>query len=319
MGKTSPCAKTYLKERGMALVIFIFLITLTISILVAQNLSITGLRFDHQRRTALALAEAKTALIGWSASQNTPGILPCPEDVSLVGTPNEGSAKSTCNSLPSLGRLPWKTLGIGDLRDGNGDKLWYVISNGFRASPINLNSLPQLTVDNQQQAAVAIIFSPGLALEGQNRSVANSTNVYHYLDLINSTGNNSFVTKGPVDHFNDQLKIITRNDLFKVVNFRILGEIRGDSSQGLNRYFSSYGNYPFADINSDGDADNNQLIGAPSYNGSLLANSLFFSTQKKQMLVNNGWTSLVHYSLNEDRKKVVLILGDQSLIVGPQP
>ena len=319
MRKTSPCAKKYIKESGAAVVIFIFLITLTISILVAQNLSVTGLRFDRERRTALALAEAKTALIGWSASQNTPGILPCPEDVSLIGTPNEGSSKSSCNSLPSMGRLPWKTLGIGDLRDGNGDKLWYVISNGFRASPINLNSLSQLTVDNQQQAAVAIIFSPGLALEGQNRSAANSTNVHYYLDLINSSGNNGFVTKGQADHFNDQLKVITKNDLFKVVNFRILGEIRGDSSQGLNRYFSSYGNYPFADVNFDGDADNNQLIGAPSYNGSLLANSLFFSTQKKQMLVNNGWTSLVQYSLNEDRKKVVLILGNQLLVLGSLP
>lgn len=303
----------------MVVLIFIFVVALMTVILVVQNLNITSLKFDRERRTALALTEAKTALIGWSASQNTPGILPCPEDISLIGTPNEGSAKSSCNALPSIGRLPWKTLGIGDLRDGNGDKLWYVISNGFRASPINLNSVPQLTVDNQPNLAVAIIFSPGPALSNQNRSSSNMTNVAYYLDEANKNGTNLFVTKGLAGSFNDQLKIITKKELFKVVNFRILGEMRGDSSQGLNRYFFRYGNYPFADINSDGDADNNQLIGSPSYNGSLLANSLFFSTQKKQMLVNNGWMSLIQYNLNEDRKKVVLTLGDQSVTLGSQP
>jgi hypothetical protein len=31
-----------------------------------------------------------------------------------------------------IGRLPWKTLGIPDLRDGDGERLWYAVSNNFK-------------------------------------------------------------------------------------------------------------------------------------------------------------------------------------------
>ena len=304
------------KQRGVAVAMLMFVLAFLAATGFLVHFGAAPLRIERDKNTALVLTEAKVALIGWSAGQNTPGILPCPEDISLIGTPNEGSAKSSC-TLPSIGRLPWKTLGVGDLHDGNGDKLWYVISNGFRTSPINSNSLQQLTVDGLQNAAVAIIFSPGPALRSQNRSALSATNVSQYLDLINNSGTNAFISTGATDSFNDKLKIITKSDLFKVVNFRILGEIRGDSSQGLSRYFSGYGNYPFADINADGNADNNQLVGSPSYNGSQLANSLFFSTQKKQMLVNNNWVSLVQYSLSPDKKKVTLLLGNQSVTVEP--
>jgi hypothetical protein len=32
-----------------------------------------------------------------------------------------------------LGRLPWKTLGLPDLRDGDGERLWYAVSSATRA------------------------------------------------------------------------------------------------------------------------------------------------------------------------------------------
>ena len=302
------------KQKGVALIMLVLVLVIASAATFLSSFGGNNLKIERDKKTALALTEAKSALIGWSASHSTmPGILPCPEDVSLIGTPNEGVAKTSCTG-PSLGRLPWKTLGFGDLRDGNGDKLWYVISNGFRSSPINLNSQAQLTVDGQQGAAVAIIFSSGPPLHNQIRSPINLANPAHYLDLVNANGGNAFLSKGLPAVFNDQLKIVTKNDLFKTIKFRILGEIRGDSSQGLKQYFLlNQSVYSYADINLDGKSDAGQLIGTPSYNGD--QSSLFFSSQKKSMLVNNGWMNLTQYSMSYDRKRVTLLLGDQSMIV----
>lgn len=306
------------KQKGMALIMLLLVIALVSVTSFFRYLDATKVKMARDRKTALALLQGKTALIAWSSNQSTPGILPCPEDVTLIGTLNEGSAKSSCsNTLPSIGRLPWKTIGMGDLRDGNGDKLWYAISSGFRGAPINLNSLGKLTLDGQSNEVLAIIFSPGVPLKNQNRLPENQTNQSHYLDLANSGGTNFFVSKGSPVLFNDKLIPVTRNELFRVVNMRVLGEIRGDTSQGLRKYFVSAGKFAFADINADGDADANQVAGSPSYNGvdSQSTNSLFFSTSKKQMLVNNGWMQLVHYELNHDRQKVILTLGQQTLLV----
>src|SRR6185437_10838889 len=84
------------------------------------------------------LALAREALIGYAADRDIdaavgPGYLPCPD---LDG---DGWAESTCGSLDGssgqeqrLGRLPWKTLGLPLLRDGDGEALWYAVSTKYK-------------------------------------------------------------------------------------------------------------------------------------------------------------------------------------------
>ena len=62
-----------------------------------------------------------------------PGYLPCPD------LDDDGWAESTCGSqngdsgqAQRLGRLPWKTLGLADLRDGSGERLWYAVSSKYK-------------------------------------------------------------------------------------------------------------------------------------------------------------------------------------------
>jgi hypothetical protein len=78
-----------------------------------------------------------------------------------------------------VGRLPWKTLGLPDLRDAAGERLWYAISDSLRdQGVVNSNSAGQLAVyDGVSGAAlassvVAVIIAPGTELAGQNRSVS---------------------------------------------------------------------------------------------------------------------------------------------------
>ncbi len=305
-----------LSQKGATLIIFAVVISLLVLGFIFNNLNGKQLEAIKKDKTAKALFDAKSALLGWSVMRETsdppstakPGQFPCPEDTSLIGTPNEGSSLSSCNSaLPVVGRLPWRSLGLGDIRDGNGDKLWYVLSPGFRNTPINSSTLGQLTVNGNANAAVAIIFSSGFALSGQNRSTLAVSN---YLDLTNNDGDTSYVTMGAMGAFNDVSILVTHAELFQLIERRILREVRGDSTQGLVRYYSIQGanNFPFADTDNDGLVNLAELVGSPSYEGmnNTDPDNLFFNTRIKGILVNNNWMPLINYQISADRQVVTM-------------
>jgi hypothetical protein len=317
--RTFSLNQTCAEQKGAALILMAFILALAFTAYMVKLT--TGVEYKAQRdlKTAKALDEAKQAILGWSATQSKPGQLPCPEDTSLIGFATEGQAKSSC-TLPAIGRLPWRTLGLGDIGDGNNDKLWYVISNGYRTSPININTAAQLTVNSIPNSAVAIIFSSGVPLSSQTRPIPTSStppDITQYLDLLNSSGSASFTTSGAANNFNDRLMLITKVELFSLVTKRILREVRGDSSQGLAKFYADNVTYPYADINNDGDADTLQYIGTPSYQGGM--NSLYFSTTKKTLLLNNGWLSLIGYNFItlSGIPTVTLSLNGQTLVVAP--
>ncbi|MPY72382.1 MAG: hypothetical protein GEU92_20200 [Alphaproteobacteria bacterium] len=122
-------------QNGVALLFGVVLFALIgISIVIA----IAGTA-DHERerdkRTAAALVQAKTALLGFATGvdlaglEERPGDLPCPD------TNNDGVEDPCPSSALRLGRLPWRTLGLPDLRDGDGERLWYAVSNNFKNNP----------------------------------------------------------------------------------------------------------------------------------------------------------------------------------------
>ncbi|MEO6145872.1 MAG: hypothetical protein ABIT70_02240 [Sulfuriferula sp.] len=274
-------------QRGALLILLVIALGILAATVFVSMLSSSDIQNKRDKQTTAALAEAKAALIGWSASRSSntssysPGQLPCPENTSLIGSPNEGTGYSSC-TLPAIGRLPWKTLKIGDLRDGYGEKLWYVLSPGFRVSPINSSvSQAQLTVDGIPNSAVAIIFSPGPPLAGQIRPLPTASqppDITNYLEGNNNNGSYQFDTQGPTTTFNDKLLLITHRDLFSLVEKRIALTIIGTGSapnMGLRYY---YANNP------------------PGYPPSLDYNQLNFDTYTKKMLTDNHWDSLVIYT-----------------------
>lgn len=137
------------------------------------------------------------------------GYLPMPD----VGTSRfHGSQPASCNTegcamqfingaFPAdtdtvIGRLPWKTLGLEPLRDGHGECLWYIVSANHKNLGIsttvrmNWDTLSHLDVvvanggsalasalASAHERPVAIVFSPGPALPGQDRSNSASDTV----------------------------------------------------------------------------------------------------------------------------------------------
>lgn len=306
-----------LEQQGMALLVLVFILALIVTAYALRIATANEFKSDRELKTSKALTDAKSALLGWSVLQNTPGQLPCPEDTSLIGLPTEGQAKTSC-SLPAVGRLPWRTLGLGDIRDGNGDKLWYVISSGFRTPPINSNTPAQLSIDGIPNSAVAIIFSVGPPLAGQARTsydVAPASDA-NYLEGSNSDGDNTFVSQGAAGSFNDRLLSVKQSELFSLVINRVLRMVRGDGTEGLVKFYATNGSiYPFADTNNDGYADGAILMGSPSYQGG--TDSIFFSSGNKTTLLNNAWFSLINYSVTASQQQVTLTLNGKTIQVNP--
>ncbi len=248
-GKMSPKVSRENPQRGIALIVVLVLLGLLVGVLVVGFTGDLARQNKKQQQTADALARAKEALIGRAASDiNRPGSLPCPD------IDNDGSAESpvayggVCPSY--IGRFPWRTLGVPDLRDGSGERLWYALTANFRDHPtggvLNSDTPGQLNIVGTAAASnvIAIVFAPGPVVGSQVRDGANQNAVTNYLEGGNETGiaTNTFVTGQPTDAFNDKLLAITSDSLFSVVTMRVIREMRAV----LLAYYNANGYFPNA-------------------------------------------------------------------------
>ena len=174
-----------------------------------------------------SLARAKAALIGYAVSYAQqhatgvgPGYLPCPD------VDNDGSPDTACGRA-AIGRLPWRRLGIPDMRDAAGERLWYVLAdewrnNPYKYRPLNVDTPGSLTL-NGRGDYVAIVFAPGASHGWQDR-VAGPNDPKQYLDGGNRAAG-VFVSGSPAT--NDRAIGITRGELTQAVQRRVLKEVQG--------------------------------------------------------------------------------------------
>jgi hypothetical protein len=149
-----------------------------------------NIEIERDKKTAAALAEAKQALISYavikSESTKRPGDFPCPDiDYDGIAEISCGNTVGSTNQKKRLGWLPWKTLGIGDIRDGNGDRLWYAVSNNFKNNtkklPLNSDTLGTIHLKNNfgktinvggtESGIAALVISPGVPIIRQDNKI----------------------------------------------------------------------------------------------------------------------------------------------------
>ena len=198
------------RQQGAALILLVAVIALgSCWYLVSRVDAMTGdLTVTRRTHNAAVLNQAKEALIGYIAmnaantSEDNPGRLPCPEPSAWTGTAGaEGIAAPgiqagiTASTCSTVGRLPWRTLGIDQLRDADGEPLWLVVGPSWRLTnssttlQINSNRAGDLTVGGVAQSAVALIIAPGAVMSGQSRSAPSSSiNAVNYLECFNAAG-----------------------------------------------------------------------------------------------------------------------------------
>jgi hypothetical protein len=269
-------APTRAKARGQALLILIAMISVAAMLLVYGSTTEVGRSVKAESRTRAALEHARQALTGRAIGDaNRPGSFPCPD--------GDGDGRAdlfTGSSCPTyIGRLPWRTLGTGDLRDEGGERLWYALSPNFRDHPLapalNSDTRGTLTVYSVTDATtltkegVAVVFAAGASLGGQARDDAPaqcSTTGKHvprnlcpanYLDgaanLNNATAAGPYIAAPPAQSFNDRLAVIVTADFMPLVERRVALESR--NALVAYRSGAACACYPWADNAADGESD----------------------------------------------------------------
>jgi len=309
-------AKTPLTSRrrsaGYAGIAIMAVIGVVAATMMVTTLNASALKNDQDRKTGSALALAKQALIGHAASElGRPGSLPCP-DVNNDGQSNFSDyTGSACTSY--VGRLPWKALGLPDLRDADGERLWYAISPNFReigTAQVNSDTVGILGVNGPMMNvanAAAIIFSVGAPINGQNRNGANINTPAHYLDGPNSAATVTFQALAISSEFNDRLMPVVTTELLATVQKRVGKEI----ASTLDAYYADAGDkLPYAADPLTCKGTPSACVSEPSrlsgsipavpipdtatYSGSILGAS---PTANNTWFNDNGWRQRVQYSV----------------------
>jgi hypothetical protein len=244
----------------LAVAVMVFAYVLTSRLNAASQF--VGIDREHN---AKVLAQAKQALIGWmaisAATDNNPGRLPCPEAVNAIGTDSEGiSAPLITPSTPNcatVGRLPWRTLGLSKLVDAASEPLWYAVSPGWALQnsstllSINSDSQGAMVVDGQPapNEVVALIIAPGPAMnvqaaggctaQAQTRAApAPAMNPANYIECFNAA-TPAFSTTGPAASFNDQVVRVTVADLVPALEAAIAERMQREIAPALRGVYTS--------------------------------------------------------------------------------
>lgn len=261
------------RQSGVALLLLVLLLIIVgVGFLIGiGNTRATSEKQARDRDSIKAMANAKDALLGFAMSNPTRGYLPCPADPALAGTATEGTEMATCNSdALRIGRLPWRTLGIGDLRDGYGESLWYAVAGDVTDNAVIINraiSVGTLSVNGSGNIA-AIIFSVGSPIGAQQRvntvaacvttggALRRDYCATNYLDVdptgISNADADTTFALARNDAFNDSLLTISANQLFEGIEKRVMQQVKAC----LQKYASDPGNiaglYPWAHADASG-------------------------------------------------------------------
>jgi hypothetical protein len=245
------------RQSGAALLLLLCLLTLGSLAWLLQEVAYFDVSAQRNQVTDRALLEAREALLGYAAAypeqhlKGEPsraafvtGHLPCPDTGNALG--NEGAEAGTCGAkgVTVIGHFPWRSLGIPPPRDGHGECLWYAVSGHYKANPkadlLNPDIPGQFQIFNAegdvvagataQERPVAVLFSPGAPLEGQDRQhnggeCSGNYDARQFLEEMNGINNSApnsaaegitrLITAQSGPSFNDRLLWIGREDLFE--------------------------------------------------------------------------------------------------------
>ena len=291
--------KLITKQKGAALIIFALVLVLAATAFLVSQLDGSGIKIEREKKTAAALAEAKAALIGSAARSGVLTGLPRPGDLPCPDTNDDGSSNGPCPG-DVIGRLPWRTLGLSDLRDGDGERLWYAVSSAFKNNPrtavLNSDTFGTITLrddtgtilnnENLESPAIAVVIAPGNPLTradgvAQSRVAANHDVPIHFLDNFDSTDNskdedNSDFIGSSVNGFingvikdandnvimNDRIVAVNYNDVMPLLNKRVANEVK--------KRLNNIGGLPWAAPFTNPAVSNNNFVPANNTNGGLL-------------------------------------------------
>ncbi len=208
------------RQSGAVLLVLLIVIVLGTASLLLSKLGKINTSLQRDQRTMIALAEAKSALLGWSVAHSVrSGLMPFPDRNSdgLYDGMSDCTAVLSINNL--IGRLPRfnddlatfpppcdaTQQGLGQLPlDGSGEVLWIAVSpkllydntdSDGDGDPYPIIDSALLTLPNSNwfrlfdrsgallsERVAVVIIAPGSPVQEQQRTGA--AGIEHYLDSI---------------------------------------------------------------------------------------------------------------------------------------
>lgn len=224
------------QQSGAALLAILAVVLLGIAVTTISAISINAMRDKANKKSTAVLQEARKALLGYALTSSPPGQLPCPD--------NNGDGVediSGVNCIVQLGRLPWRTLGLPELRDGYNSHLWYAFNQNLRAtSSFKKNSSTITTLNLDATPLAAIVIAPNRALTTQNRN--NNSPISDYLEGVNADANTNNFSRVVDDQHNDILLSLENQDYWSLMEESLLKRM----ATILNQYHAVCGFYPWA-------------------------------------------------------------------------
>lgn len=221
---------------------------------------VNGYRAESHQDRLESLLSAKQALIAYAVNyadnygHNTrggTGRLPCPS-LQRHGSPAPYCGEHEIGFLPSVWMRDQRLMEIDYLERFFDQDIWYAVSADHRYNPSfnTLNSYPDaglLSVDSMQEV-VAVLISPGPALDFQSRSGAETQSVTEtvrpasivreYLEGENADIDGQYT----LFNENDLLVPIRRSELLPLMERKVLAYVK----QWLIEYKAEHGFYPYA-------------------------------------------------------------------------
>ena len=357
------------RQHGAALLLVVLLVfTLGVAFLL-DSLDTASILAARDAETRRVLVQAKEALLGDTLSgtdyvQHDALRLPdLGTSRNSMASTSEGGAtgefSGNTKNLSVIGRFPWRTLGLVPLKDAQGECLWYAVSNAVKAAPkpisfnwdtlgafeifradgTRLGSAPgstSTTEENPHDRALAVIFSAGPPLAGQDRQsltldvvteCAGNYDARNYLDALNyfpgSTNNASGDTAdapkalvlGPSEVINDHLITISSKEIFDRVKSRhdfkaSVDALLDDLSSYLNTFPPS--TLPAASGSKGIDAVINECRSSPlSCPINSAAKKAFLSNWQDNLLYAGGPTGNLTVNGVEGCKAVLIFAGER--------
>ncbi|MBF0153204.1 MAG: hypothetical protein HQL64_05640 [Magnetococcales bacterium] len=223
-----PCTRPV--EQGAALIIVLSVLAMAGLSFALDALLIKSTRVRDDQRAAKALALAKEALLAYAVAQdwdNNKGRFPCP-DLGNVSNYDTSGTSGACggDGLVSFGLLPWKSLGLPNLRDGDNAPILYAVSGRYKmGSTLAVTGYPTSDLltfnnitNNNTHDYVAIVFAPGERLPTQTRvltdTAANQRSQFlekRYVPAVNTDFEAAQINRSA--GYNDRVIGITHNEL----------------------------------------------------------------------------------------------------------
>jgi hypothetical protein len=239
-----PLAAT--RARGAALIILMSLLAMGMLYFVTLQLEAVSVYQKEAQKGGGgdSLVQAREALLGYAATYRDDhpgevfGYMPCPDmgaPYKAGITPGNGAAASDCGAAgaSAIGLLPYKTLNLPDLRDSDGNCLWYAVSGNFKNNtpnaPLNWDTQGQFTIgavapEDAGGGAAIVIIAPGPALIGRRANDngpcnADPTDIAAFIESYNA-GTATFTPGAANTSNNDRLAWITPREIFDRVKGR---------------------------------------------------------------------------------------------------